>query len=533
MNQYLLQISAKKVQSFIFRSTKFRHILGANAIVGSLFCEEFVKLKNDISPEPSIPWDKPNQHINQKYDLPWENFQLGITASTGGHFEALFSDKEKLELFCKNAAKKAKVCAPGLMLDFFMRSIDLDARFDPSIIYDNELDHLFLEELNNLINPPTIDNPFMKLSINGEEPIPLLKNEFYDDEISYSQYMLEINYKKIRDRTSNDYLTQWLKELEKKTKLNVCADIEELYNLSNTPKSNQICMIKLDGNGTGAKFKYKQQELEQKGIANYDALWAMEEYWFNCRQHIRNRMLYAIQNAINELNMKDKNNKFSQKEKLPLILLMMGGDDILLICIPEFAYPFLKYFFDQESEITFSAGMLFFKHNYPFLHAHNITESLLSSAKIKSREYENLTSSIDWHILYSSKPEPIEKIRQSDYFLSYDTEGKTNIEILSQKPYNIQEALKVFENAEYIVKKLSQDSEAEKIGRNKYKLLRSSIYKGHQHQAHLIDLFNLKDINWLTYYKTENSQTEIYTTQMLDVIELIDLFPKYSDRGNK
>ncbi len=530
MNQYLLQISAKKVQSFIFQSTKFKHILGANAVVGSLFSEEFTKLKKNISAGPSIPWDSIEPTIERKYDLPWENFRDGIIACSGGHFEALFQDKKQLEHFCKEAAKKARDCAPGLMMDFFMYQINLEDSFDPSTKYDNELDHSLIEELHHILNSPTIDNPFMQLSIDGENPIPLVKGKLKNNEVSYAQSILELYCEKIKKGTSNDYLTQWLKDLESEIQYESCDDIEKLYKLTETPKGNQVCMIKLDGNATGNLFRNIQLDLRDKKLTNRNALYSMEKFWYQNRESIRKRMKNAIQSAINDFQSKCGESKFIKQQKLPLIVLMMGGDDILLLCIPEFAYPFIKYFFAAEEEKSFSAGMLFYKHNYPILHAHNITETLLSSAKIKARENAELASSIDWHSLFSTKPESIETIRQQDYYFSYPNKEKLNFEVLSQKPYRIKEALAIFEEAKRIVENFSKNSESEKIGRNKYKLIRSSIYKGHSHVEHLIKALNLKDEKWMKYDLININSDEIYSTKMLDIIELIDLFPEL---GNK
>jgi hypothetical protein len=241
----------------------------------------------------------------------------------------------------------------------------------------------------------------------------------------------------------------------------------------------------------------------------------------------------AIQSAIKDFQNKYGESKFIKQKKLPLIVFMMGGDDILLLCIPEFAYPFIKYFFAAEEGITFSAGMLFYKHNYPILHAHNITETLLSSAKIKARENAELASSIDWHLLFSTKPESIETIRQQDYYISYPNSNNLTFEVLSQKPYRIKEALAIFENAERIVENFSKNGESEKTGRNKYKLIRSSIYKGHSHLEHLIKALNLKDEKWMKYDLINKNGNEIYSTQMLDIIELIDLFPELGNKGEQ
>ena len=192
-----------------------------------------------------------------------------------------------------------------------------------------------------------------------------------------------------------------------------------------------------------------------------------------------------------------------------------------------------KVFFAAEEGITFFSWHAVYKQNYPIFQAHNITETLLSSYKIKARENAELTSSVDWHLLFSTKPESIKTIRQQEYYISYPNDNKFTFEVLSQKPYSIKEALAIFEEAERIVENFSKNGESEKTGRNKYKLIRSSIYKGHSHVEHLIKALNLKDEKWMKYDLININSDEIYSTKMLDIIELIELFPELGNKGEQ
>jgi hypothetical protein len=218
-------------------------------------------------------------------------------------------------------------------------------------------------------------------------------------------------------------------------------------------------------------------------------------------------------------------------------MLMMGGDDIMLLCVPEFVHHFLKHFDLElkkanpgedtelkkanpgEEKASYSLGIAFFKHNYPFSHANELAESLLDSAKIKSRGTKTICNAVDWHVLYSTKPQSIAAIRQQDYLIGYE-DG--HVDVLSGKPYTLDEALEVFEQAADLAKYLSQKSKDDKdeAGRNKFKMLRTSIYKGRKYTENLIgELFPEKAPSWLKF-------DERGMTRMLDIVELLDTIPE-------
>ena len=154
----------------------------------------------------------------------------------------------------------------------------------------------------------------------------------------------------------------------------------------------------------------------------------IEEFWFKARESFRQ----GLEKAISQIK------GYESKEKLPYIVLMLGGDDLLLVTVPEIALDFVVNFEkglkEYNKDLTISAGIAFVKYNYPFSHGHELAESLLSSAKVKSK-LNNGKSAIDWHILFSSFNEDINEIRKDEYILNYDK----HYDILTKRPYLLED----------------------------------------------------------------------------------------------
>ena len=91
----------------------------------------------------------------------------------------------------------------------------------------------------------------------------------------------------------------------------------------------------------------------------------------------------------------------------------------------------------------------------------------------------------------------------------------------------------MFQNAEELLTSLKKSPDEDRIGRNKYKTLRISIYKGKRHTEHLISsLFPKERAAWVGYNKAEETGA-ISTTQILDIVELTDVFPGKADSAEE
>ncbi len=141
---------------------------------------------------------------------------------------------------------------------------------------------------------------------------------------------------------------------------------------------------------------------------------------------------------------------------LPLVPLVLGGDDLTVVCDGRFAVGFAADYlraFEQETAsgivgeyaalaaeakgpgLTACAGVAVIKPHFPFHAAYELAEELLVSAKqVKRHVAERPCSALDFHVLYDSSDASLERIRAA---LLVDG-GQTN---LTSKPYVVSEGL--------------------------------------------------------------------------------------------
>ena len=149
------------------------------------------------------------------------------------------------------------------------------------------------------------------------------------------------------------------------------------------------------------------------------------------------------------------------KRKLPLVPLVLGGDDLTVICHGRHAIAFARKFltaFEEETakdsaiseiaekalgrgNLSSCAGVAIIKPHFPFFSGYGLAEQLITSAKdvkkiVKKEDVDGKKtypcSAIDFHILYDTSDVDISAIRDK---LIMD-EGKTS---LTAKPYVVTE----------------------------------------------------------------------------------------------
>lgn len=133
----------------------------------------------------------------------------------------------------------------------------------------------------------------------------------------------------------------------------------------------------------------------------------------------------------------------------PIVPLVLGGDDLTVVCDGRQALQFTKKFidcFEEETRqhsavnsilkngVTSCAGVAIVKPHFPFFAGYQLAEELLKSAKQIAKKDENgqnrkhFLSAIDYHILYDASGPDLERIRKE---LTVDS-GQT---LLVGRPY--------------------------------------------------------------------------------------------------
>jgi hypothetical protein len=135
---------------------------------------------------------------------------------------------------------------------------------------------------------------------------------------------------------------------------------------------------------------------------------------------------------------------------LPIVPLVLGGDDLTIVCdgrqAMRFAVEFLKAFeaetrknasisetmqrVKNQEFVSSCAGVAIVKPHFPFYAAYALTEDLLQSAKSLAKQAMPPLSAVDFHVLYDASGPDLKRLRQT---LTVD-KGKT---ILVARPYAV------------------------------------------------------------------------------------------------
>ena len=230
---------------------------------------------------------------------------------------------------------------------------------------------------------------------------------------------------------------------------------------------NRWAVICMDGNDMGrqgTKFRKSEpsNEVSNKWYTAFSHSLAVctRESFYSALSEILNHWMRDI--------LKDKANLqkwFSNGEIVfPFRPLILGGDDVTLVCHTSYAMDFVKamiYAFDQKSKelakkaleedkidlwpatngrLSISAGVLYCKTSFPLNMGINYAEQLLKNAKSEFRSKDkNATEptmpAVDWDAITDSFVDsPAERRRREMWF----KDGETGKEIhLTQKPYAI------------------------------------------------------------------------------------------------
>jgi len=205
-----------------------------------------------------------------------------------------------------------------------------------------------------------------------------------------------------------------------------------------------LAIIHADGNGLGAIFQ-DFKNISKKSDRDY------VDVYREFSLALDDCTIKATNHALNELK------KNIEEEKLPIVPLVLGGDDLTVLCDGKYAlkftHDFLKQFEEETSQnktiwriannafgnkdenepsvkrLGICAGIAIVKPHFPFHQAYELAESLLRSAKeVKQKIPTAPSSAMDFHILYDSAYSDLDLIREK---LRVDGE-KTH---LYAKPY--------------------------------------------------------------------------------------------------
>jgi hypothetical protein len=391
-----VHIELLRVQKWLFAVPRLRAMVGANALLGETLRVELPKLAREtgrgwtLAPSSeTYPGADANDPLTD-HDDPAADAQDGILARDGGHFEAQFASGA--DAFAEAAGQLLRSGLSGLR---FRVSIDGEPPTKSQVHLSTELPVLApCEWTGRGLASADVEQ-------GNERPL-----------VSLDVAQRHEAARRTEDGSARDVASL----LGNKTKLRTLSRAQELKELVG---NGYLALIHADGNGVGSGAG----ETDRERAAFF--------------HHNRVLLRRALQKAIDA--------HCPDRGQAALILLMLGGDDLLLVSRAEIALPFIVTLcaeldaLQNESmgfKLTLGVGVVFAKHTIPIHRLHEVAEQLVGSAKRRFRglkDGEARRSIVDWAVFSTAWVDDPEEVRRRDWLRG----SGNDLRVLSQRPVDV------------------------------------------------------------------------------------------------
>jgi hypothetical protein len=234
---------------------------------------------------------------------------------------------------------------------------------------------------------------------------------------------------------------------------------------------------------------------------------------------------------------------------LPVLVLILGGDDLILVTTAESALPLASKFsqkFQKKTEekgipkISMAAGVVISKITFPIYTYAMLGEELLKSAKRLSREMSKdgkEVGAIDFMVVTSPSTQSLEEVRKdSFYYKKKDTDERF---WLTARPYTTTESdydfnldkllnfTKQFKNSDFPRTKLKAMERYLRMGRGNSILdfctMRLRLKETQTHRRLLDDFISTFKLHEQMPWRIEkDNEGEYFLTSLLDLVEIYE-----------
>lgn len=197
---------------------------------------------------------------------------------------------------------------------------------------------------------------------------------------------------------------------------------------------SKVAVIHIDGNGVGGIMKDLESSMDRvaPGVFNAkvgcdrDDPDALRRFLRAVNDHLDDAVTLAFAAAwtrIAELSRHDDDRAGRQHTAIPVVPVILGGDDVTVITSGDYALPFaaaylryyeeatgndpiLRYLTPPEGQdtgpMTAAAGVAIVKRNFPFHIAYELAEKLVERAKKVGKTACPPCSTLDYHVLFDT-----------------------------------------------------------------------------------------------------------------------------------
>ncbi|MDR9404223.1 MAG: hypothetical protein RI580_12365, partial [Halothece sp. Uz-M2-17] len=432
---YLVLLETSGNQNYIFSTNRLRENIGASELTyqaGTKWILEAVSQLNDATPLEVWKDSQRLRELLQNRDLnpPIENQQKPVEILTAASGKALLltQNQETAQQIITDVTRKAVIEAPGLDVMGVYEEVPVarDFQNDETLAAAIKQIHAKFERARS--RRPSPESRFLRLPIIAECAESGLPASSVDHSIpNQATRISKVSQgKRSATQAGINRLQNIIHNQGSSRKL--IQNINKLEKHFNPDELPWLAVVHADGNGLGQIFLNFQEYIgNDKSNRNY-----IEQY----------RQFSLTLDQCTEAAFTEAIEIFPEKNGItPVVPLIIGGDDLTVVCDGQYALEFTREFlkqFEQQIQtykstrsiaerafeverLSACAGVAVVKRHFPFSVAYELAENLIKSAKTVKNQVTKTDnraipfpcSAIDFHILYDTSGAELGKIREA------------------------------------------------------------------------------------------------------------------------
>ncbi len=436
----LVSVEFQRVQTFLFAVPRLRDMIGANAMLGEALRVRLpakaIEFGAGLPGSSSLPeWllgSDPNDPLRTPHNgkaLPLNDdprwlYEHGILARDGGHFRALFPEpvpdgRDSASEFVAWANAWLSSEFPGLSFEISCTDFGhVEGRRRPRPAKRRPLPDLPV---------------FQVCEDSGSAPASY--------EVATADHKRRVSRaSQLRKEKGQLFFRGGTEDIVGLLRPALPQPVKPPSDLNELAAGGYLAVIHADGNAIGARYRrHLDSPLDDTKPAPQDAsLWKEargEVFYQRMRVSVRQAIVEAVKNIFG-----------SAPEAFQL--LMLGGDDVLLVCQARLALPFVVEYCkvlatkggdERSARVGVGVGVMIAQPSLPFFRLHDGAEKLAASAKrlYRSQSRDSSDSFVDWQICTNSWfGDPIESRGRNDV-VRYQVDQRIETLALSAKPYPV------------------------------------------------------------------------------------------------
>lgn len=379
MGRYLYGASIQGIQNYIFQTNELKDIIGASELVNEI-CHKFKAMFGEDS-----------EHRGK------------MIVHAAGNIKCIFDDEDACRDAVRNFPRFAMEMAPGITISQAVVKIKDDSEYAKKA---EELEQRLHAQRNHPVK--SLTTGLMAIERSRKTGLPATTIKYAQDKKEKDEYLDEGIVAKRNEKGCDLYRKLTGEDIKTG---NRAYDTKDL-----TGHNDWIAVIHADGNGLG--------EVVAELSGDY-------QRFKDFSDNLDKATIAAAQAAYTATKEKEEDEKANRTlEKLKIRPIVIGGDDLTVICRGDLAVKFVKEYleaFEKETKerigkkLTACAGIAFIKSSYPFYYGYDLAEALCGEAKkdaksdkVKKANGNQAPSCLMFHKVQSSFVEDYAEIKRKE-----------------------------------------------------------------------------------------------------------------------